>query len=94
MTTMATTMEEEKKVHLRVEYRKKPYAVEMVLQGSTIGDLGNELQRLTGVLPSTMRLFLPPQGRNRVAASFLLPGSEQHASLALSESGLTEVSRL
>ncbi|CAM6064874.1 unnamed protein product, partial [Sphagnum tenellum] len=87
---MATTKEEEKKVHLRVEYRKKPYAVEMVLQGSTIGDLGNELQRLTGVLPRTMRLFLPPQGRNRVAASFLLPGSEQHASLALSESGLTE----
>lgn len=94
MTTMATTKEEEKKVHLRVEYRKKPYAVEMVLQGSTIGDLGNELQRLTGVLPRTMRLFLPPQGRHRVAASFLLPGSEQHASLALSESGLTEVSRL
>eukprot|EP00249_Psilotum_nudum_P015587 c25413_g1_i1 orf=416-2413(-) len=56
---------------------------------SSIRQLGEQLQALTGVAPQTMRLLVPQSHRS--APSALLPFSDAHASILLGQSGIQDV---
>lgn len=76
-------------MRLNVTYRGKTFALD-VFPECTVGELGKQLNCLTGVALHTMRLLVP-QGR-RLAAAALLPESDQHSMLTLKNSGISQVS--
>lgn len=76
----------EKELHFTVVYRGKKLQLQ-ALAGSTLGDLGKEIVKLTGVAPHTLRLILPKRPP-------LQPMSEQHSTKLLYESGIAEVLRI
>lgn len=67
-------------------WRRKKYVVE-VNSGSSLKELGHELQKLTDVKADTMR-FIVPQNKG---SKLLSPFSDEHSSLSLQEVSIIEV---
>ena len=83
---METTFDDDssqKVMDLSFLYRNKSFKICMPID-STLLELGQKLQVLTGVVPHTLRLLLP---RGRA----LLPFSDQDKSVLLGHSGISEV---
>ncbi|KAK4276407.1 hypothetical protein QN277_019355 [Acacia crassicarpa] len=72
---------------ISVTWRGKRFVVEMN-SGSTVKELGEELQKLTNIQEDTMR-FIIPQVSSK-ASKLMSPFSTEHAFLSLQEASITE----
>jgi len=80
---------ERDQVLVTVKYKLKNYTAGVPVD-ATVGFLGKQLSQLTGVVLSTMRLFVP-KGKRFGGSTVLEPASELHSSSTLDESGITSV---
>lgn len=75
-------------INISITWRGKKFIVDMN-SDATVKDLGQELQKLTGIKEDTMKLIVPQiAGRT---SKLLAPFSTEHALLSLRETSLTEV---
>ncbi|XP_004502158.1 uncharacterized protein [Cicer arietinum] len=74
-------------INISITWRGKKFIVDMN-SDATVKDLGQELQKLTGIKEDTMKLIVPQiAGRT---SKLLAPFSTEHALLSLRETSLTE----
>nr|XP_027190362.1 uncharacterized protein LOC101491364 isoform X6 [Cicer arietinum] len=75
-------------INISITWRGKKFIVDMN-SDATVKDLGQELQKLTGIKEDTMKLIVPQiAGRT---SKLLAPFSTEHALLSLRETSLTEL---
>ncbi|KAI9084651.1 hypothetical protein K1719_033433 [Acacia pycnantha] len=72
---------------ISVTWRGKRFVIEMN-SGSTVKELGEELQKLTDIQEDTMRLIIPQVSSK--ASKLMSPFSTEHAFLSLQEASITE----